>query len=376
MSEGGPAHALVVDGRRHLLRPGQTMLGGAGTNCVDDPELRAVPTAAVITVTGGGVPTIHRISAAVLVRLDDVVVAATPVEIRDGARIQVREVVARFERGEAAAHALGAPTRLGLAAPAIADARLVHVGAGRVVPLTGARVTIGRDAGCDIRLDASGVSRVHATITREADGWLLTDQSSNGTLVNGELVRGARTLRHGDVVRLHSEQLRFEVVAGAAEAKKAPAATMMVAAGSPLDELRGSSPEPRRAKRTPALATLEIANGKLAGARFALDRAVTSIGRSEQSDVRIADESVSSAHATLLLKGDAWFITDLRSANGTFVDGYRVAAEREIAPGSRIRLGRVELVFRVEAESEPRASHGTRLVKGLVERLRRGRGDG
>jgi pSer/pThr/pTyr-binding forkhead associated (FHA) protein len=55
---------------------------------------------------------------------------------------------------------------------------------------------------------------------------------------------------------------------------------------------------------------------------------------------------VSATHATLLRKGTAWFVVDLRSANGTFVDGLRIAGERELTSGSRLKLGRVELMFR------------------------------
>ena len=45
------------------------------------------------------------------------------------------------------------------------------------------------------------VSRVHATLERTADGWLLTDlASTNGTRVNGWRVRGKVPVTAGDVV--------------------------------------------------------------------------------------------------------------------------------------------------------------------------------
>jgi pSer/pThr/pTyr-binding forkhead associated (FHA) protein len=73
---------------------------------------------------------------------------------------------------------------------------------------------------------------------------------------------------------------------------------------------------------------------------------VCSIGRGPENDVRIRDDSISSSHATLLRKGTAWFVVDLRSANGTLVDGLRISGERELTSGSRLKLGRVELMFR------------------------------
>ena len=70
--------------------------------------------------------------------------------------------------------------------------------------------------------------------------------------------------------------------------------------------------------------------------------------------MRIRDESVSLNHATLLRKGTTWFVVDLRSASGTFVDGSRIAGERALASGSRLKLGRVEFALRaLEVGVEP-----------------------
>jgi pSer/pThr/pTyr-binding forkhead associated (FHA) protein len=99
-------------------------------------------------------------------------------------------------------------------------------------------------------------------------------------------------------------------------------------------------------------ASLEIVRGQFAGACFQVERAVCSIGRGDENDVRIRDDTISLSHATLLLKRGAWFVADLRSMNGTFVDGSRVSGERELHPGARVRLGAVEMVFRA-IESAP-----------------------
>ena len=94
------------------------------------------------------------------------------------------------------------------------------------------------------------------------------------------------------------------------------------------------------------VANLEIVRGPYSGASFSIDRPVCTIGRGPENDVRIREDSISANHATLLRKGTAWFVVDLRSANGTLVDGLRIAAERELTSGSRLKLGRVELLFR------------------------------
>jgi hypothetical protein len=62
--------------------------------------------------------------------------------------------------------------------------------------------SIGRDPLCDLAIDDITVSRVHARLTRSADGWRLDDSgSTNGTRVNGWLVRGPVEVRAGDLVR-------------------------------------------------------------------------------------------------------------------------------------------------------------------------------
>lgn len=61
--------------------------------------------------------------------------------------------------------------------------------------------SIGRSGGCDLTIPDMTVSRVHATLERTADGWLLTDLgSTNGTRLNGWRVRSPVPVRAGDVV--------------------------------------------------------------------------------------------------------------------------------------------------------------------------------
>ncbi len=63
-------------------------------------------------------------------------------------------------------------------------------------------MTIGRRSGCDLCLGGNDVSRLHADITAEGDGFVLRDRhSSFGTFVNGLKVT-EHELRHGDTVRL------------------------------------------------------------------------------------------------------------------------------------------------------------------------------
>lgn len=74
------------------------------------------------------------------------------------------------------------------------------------------------------------------------------------------------------------------------------------------------------------------------------------IGRTPAlNDLLLTDERVSRRHAVLRRLGRSYVLTDLESANGTFVNGQRVT-ERILAGGDVITIGRCTLVF--EAGSE------------------------
>ena len=64
-----------------------------------------------------------------------------------------------------------------------------------------ARFTIGREPACDMTLLDRTVSRWHASLQREDDGWLLTDLgSTNGTRLNGWRVKAPIAVSPGDQV--------------------------------------------------------------------------------------------------------------------------------------------------------------------------------
>ena len=73
------------------------------------------------------------------------------------------------------------------------------------------------------------------------------------------------------------------------------------------------------------------------------------IGRDAACELRVDDKSVSRRHALVERRGEAWYVVDQGSANGTRVDGRRVA-EAELADGQVLRLGNVALGVVIEEE--------------------------
>ena len=70
---------------------------------------------------------------------------------------------------------------------------------------------LGRSADCTIQIDNSGVSRKHAMIRLQDDGfWFFDLGSFNGSYINGVRVTTAQRLKSGDRVALSHSTFRFE----------------------------------------------------------------------------------------------------------------------------------------------------------------------
>lgn len=76
-------------------------------------------------------------------------------------------------------------------------------GGGQAWPLDRPKMIIGRDVGCDIVLPDRLVSRRHALVQRDEEGYQITDlDSKNGTFLNGKPVGGPSRLRDGDEIQI------------------------------------------------------------------------------------------------------------------------------------------------------------------------------
>jgi two-component system cell cycle response regulator len=80
---------------------------------------------------------------------------------------------------------------------------------GRPFPLAQDECVVGREPTCAVHLDADDLSRRHARLVRDANGWTVEDlQSTNGTFVDGAQVQTAR-LQHGDRVQMGKQLFRL-----------------------------------------------------------------------------------------------------------------------------------------------------------------------
>lgn len=75
---------------------------------------------------------------------------------------------------------------------------------------------------------------------------------------------------------------------------------------------------------------IHIMTGPHQGRSYELKGDSVMLGRSPDNSIRVMDRYVSRRHLTILRRGGKYFIKDLRSKNGTFVDGNLVASEKEV----------------------------------------------
>ena len=88
---------------------------------------------------------------------------------------------------------------------------VLTVPGGQRVELHEGHYVVGRHLECDIVISDSNVSRRHAEFVCAGRDVIVRDLgSTNGTKVNGVLVKGDQLLQHGDVIGFGTAQLRFE----------------------------------------------------------------------------------------------------------------------------------------------------------------------
>ena len=162
-------------------------------------------------------------------------------------------------------------------------------------------LVVGRDpARCKMVMEHASVSAVHAQFSLKEGKVELTDQSANGTFVNGIRIKSAE-LHDGDYI------------------------TFGRYSGKSLIFRSGLEPQLK-------MENIDLTKDHLV------------IGRDPSCDVVIAHPVVSKKHAEIIKQNGKSLIVDLGSVNGTFVNGIRVK-RHELQELDRVVIGPSELHF-------------------------------
>lgn len=70
------------------------------------------------------------------------------------------------------------------------------------------------------------------------------------------------------------------------------------------------------------------------------------VGRGADCELRLDDTYASTQHARIFGRNGAWYVEDLGSTNGTFVNDQKLAAPAQVQPGDKIRIGTTVMELR------------------------------
>lgn len=198
-------------------------------------------------------------------------------------------------------------SQVGLAEPSLPPPQLVVNESGqnpRIITLTTDRLRIGRAEDNDVVLHNTYVSPYHAEVVKHSDGYYLSPlpNMNNALFVDGAPITQAVRLHHGSKIRIGSwmpgEMVSLDYLSLAEDADK-------------------------------------VFQRKI---QFTTDQEM-SIGRHKDNTVVLPAPTVSNYHASIEKVGKRYRVRDLRSSNGTFVNGKRITHEEWVHPGDSIQIG-------------------------------------
>jgi pSer/pThr/pTyr-binding forkhead associated (FHA) protein len=101
-----------------------------------------------------------------------------------------------------------------------------------------------------------------------------------------------------------------------------------------------------RGGRARAARQLLVIQGPLTGTRISLDSRPILVGRADDSTLVLDDDYASTRHARIAQQGDDWYVEDLGSTNGTYLDRAKVTGPTRVPLGVPIRIGKTVIELR------------------------------
>ncbi|MEX2962125.1 FHA domain-containing protein [Microbulbifer sp. TYP-18] len=176
--------------------------------------------------------------------------------------------------------------------------------------LVAPKVTIGRAAGCDLTIADETVAKLHAEVVIEGEQLMLHNLAGKQLWMNDKPVETSCAVGLNDRVKVGSREL------------------MVV--DPKVTKLQAS------AAAAPVSWALRANHPAIAGRVFPI-RESTVVGRSDESDITFSLSHLSRRHARLEIRGGLLFVTDLGSANGTYLNNERVS-ETRVRRGDELRF--------------------------------------
>ena len=168
---------------------------------------------------------------------------------------------------------------------------------------------VGRDLEADISINVSRVSRYHLIVERKGESWYIIDNNSkNGTYLNSYNNRIEQApLKKNETLYLATYKLSTNRI-------------------------------------------LRLINGEEQLQKVTVGGEKIILGRSPTADIVIDNPNISLNHAKIVKENGIYYIYDLNSTNGTFVNDKRITQKEIVNDGDKITLGLYSFVFQEEED--------------------------
>lgn len=195
--------------------------------------------------------------------------------------------------------------------------------------LTKQRTSVGRAENCDVILDGDTISRLHCEIVRFGSVYVLQDFSRNGTFINGEQAQHMQ-LQDGDQLRIGQNILHVHLTSSV---------------GTGLLKSRDTTPH-----RLPPVIELNphiVVKGLEDGVTQPFSEERITIGRRTDNQVILDADNISRNHVAIQRREGKYFVCDLESANGTYLNDEKIDSPDplELKDGDRLRVGNYTLTI-------------------------------
>ena len=104
--------------------------------------------------------------------------------------------------------------------------------------------------------------------------------------------------------------------------------------------------KPARATGRRAPGTLTVTGGSLAGTTVSLKESGVLLGRNPECTLVLDDDFASGRHARIFPRDTGWFVEDLGSTNGTFLESSKLTEPMPVQVGSTLRIGKTVFELR------------------------------
>jgi len=235
--------------------------------------------------------------------------------------------------------------------------QIVHIQGpmkGEIQEISDSEISIGRHPSCQVRFpkDMAVLSRHHARIVREGNRFRLTDQSTNGTFLNGKRVTDA-FLKNGDVLMFTDggPKVSFltKILEGRVEPQEPPLraqGTHHVSAAATAVPTPFPPPQPPTHKEISVQRTQAPLIIQYGPTLHSFKELPVTIGRNPSCGFVLDHPALLDQHAQIFFSQDQYWVKDLTGRQLVRLNGLPVNVQAPLAPDNRLYLSDAGPAFR------------------------------